>query len=50
MDGRESLWPTHFDKGITDGGHVLGTDEETGDFGFGGGGSEKFDDLCDGED
>ena len=44
------LQPTHFDKGIADGYHVLGTNEEAGKFGLGGRRSDKFDDLRYGED
>ena len=50
LDGQSRLQPTHFDKGIADGYHFLGTIEEAGKFGFGGIRSDKFDDLRYGED
>ena len=50
LDGQARLRPTHFEKVIVDGYHILGTNEEAGKFGFGGRRSDKFDDLRHGED
>ena len=50
LDGKSRLRPTHFEKSIADGYHVLGTIEEAGKFGFGGRRSDEFDDLRYGED
>ena len=50
MDGQARLHPTHFYKGIVYRYHVLGTNEEAGNFGFSGRRSEKFDDLRYSED
>ena len=50
LDDQARLQPTHFDKVIADGYHILSTNEEAGKFGFGGRRSDKFDDLHYGED
>ncbi len=34
MDGRAWLQPTHFDEGLTEGGHFLGGDVESAEFGL----------------
>ena len=49
LDGGLGLRPTHFGERLAHGDHYFGTDEETCEFGFSGGGHGKLDDLCDGD-
>jgi hypothetical protein len=42
LDGRVWLRSTHFDEGLTEGGHFLGGSEESAKFGLGGRRHDKF--------
>ncbi len=49
LDGHAWLRPTHFDVGLTEGGHFLGCGVESAEFGFGGRRHDKLHYLGDGE-
>ncbi len=42
LDGHAWLRPTHFNEGLTEGGHFLGGGVESAKFGFGGRRHDKF--------